>query len=324
VVKITNDLAEQDPENLIFESSMDAKLDISPSRVYSGVVVDYDGGWVYVERDTTTEEFRRRDTTMSAPNVKSAATARKRGQRYLRDLATEEHVISVAILVGPEQLNSARAGQRLLVKFSHLGPFYREWTWLRAIHRTTRELTPEVYELSFQLTTDNPAGGAACPSPTPAGSYWPLGGVTETSTANPSDGVVYYLRAGIFSPIEPTPGHIGSWHFPLFGAGGEGTLDGAGTKVSNRLRFIVVGDGTMSIQTEVIHVNGLIARLYHLDLTAPVHNVLDATYFGDTGDEFVIPISTHGGAHCIHWVDVADDYAGAGGWGWSGMTWETE
>jgi hypothetical protein len=301
---------------------MDAKLDISPSRVYSGVVVDYDGGWVYVERDTTVEEFRRRDTTMSAPNVKSAATARKRGQRYLRDLATEEHVISVAILVGPEQLNSARAGQRLLVKFSHLGPFYRDWTWLRAIHRTTRELTPEVYELSFQLTTDNPVLGAACPSPTAAGSYWPLGG--SGNVPNPSDGVVYYWRGGISFPHVPSPGQQGAWHFPIYSAGGEGQVDYAGDHVINKLRFIVVGDGTMTIHTEQ-HMGaerGMIARLYHDN---PIGDaVLDASYFVDAGDDFVIPVSTHGGVNCIHWVNVSDDHQNAGGkWGWSGMEWAT-
>jgi hypothetical protein len=320
-VRISNVLADHDPDNLTFAASRDAEIEVTPSRVYSGVVVDYDGGWVYVERESTIENFRRRDTTMMAPNVKSAATARARGRRYLRDLATEEHVITVAIQVPPEHLNRLRAGQRAQVKFTHLGPWYREWTWLRVVSRTVRELTPEVYEIAVELTTDNPADVAFCPNPTPAGDFWPLGG--SGNTPNPSaSGNVLYLRPGIAFPRAVTPGHVGVWHFPQYSAGGEGLTDYAGDCVQNHLRFVVVGDGTMSIQTQQ-HMGAhrpLTARLFHLVGNT---SVVDAMYQESAGDEFVIPISTHGGTICTHWVDIKDNHSACGGkWGWSRMTWE--
>jgi hypothetical protein len=267
---------------------------------------------------------------MMAPNVKSAATARARGRRYLRDLATEEHVVSAAILVPPEHLNKLRAGQRLQVKFTHLGPWYREWTWLRAISRTIREVTPEVYEIAVELTTDNPAGAAACPNPTPGGSYWPLGGSNPAKTAFPSDGVVYYLRPGLFYPITPTPGHVGTWHFAVFSLGGEGLTDYAGSRTQNRLRFIVVGGGIMTIQTQQFEsaYRPLIVRVFHAGVAASGGTqvggiAVDAVYLADAGDEIVVPVSTHDGTVCTHWVDVMDTGTEAGGkWGWSRMIWE--
>jgi hypothetical protein len=200
---------------------------------------------------------------------------------------------------------------------------------MRCLNRTVRPHSPEYVELALELTeitTPGVVSPVACPNPTPAGSYWPLGG--SGNTPNPSDGVVYYLRGGIFSPIVPTPGHQGSWHFPIYSAGGEGQVDYAGDHVINHLRFVVVGDGTMTIHTEQ-HMGaerGMIARVWHAAAPGQVPSpFLDATYFAGAGDDFVIPVTTHGGVNCVHWVNVSDNHQNAGGkWGWSGMDWETE
>jgi hypothetical protein len=123
----------------------------------------------------------------------------------------------------------------------------------------------------------------------------------------------------------PTPGHLGSWHFGALSAGGEGQIDYAGTCVQNRLRFIVVGGGTMAIQT-VAHPSGtreLSVRLFHFDPVAGT--TLDATYYITSGESVELPVSSHGGTTCIHWIDVMDRHIVCGGkWGWSGMTWSTE
>ena len=51
----------------------------------------------------------------------------------------------------------------------------------------------------------------------------------------------------------PTIDHIGNWNFPepYIGGGGPGTIDYAGDCAQNNLRFIVVGPGTLTIQTEM-------------------------------------------------------------------------
>jgi hypothetical protein len=306
------------------------KLRLDPSRVFDKVVVDYKNGYVVSSRPQTAVDFAigGRDTTMAAPNVTTAAAARARGARYLATLATEEFSISTAIIVDAADVNIIYWGQRVQVRFSWMPRGFDEFTWMRAVNRTVRPLAPAVgeipgsYEIAMELVGDAPGSpGVACSGLTASGSFYPLGG--SGNTPNPSGGNVFYWRPGITIPQVVTPGHQGIWHFPLYGAGGSGTVDQAGDCGQNRVRCLVVGDGTMVIHTSTVSSGrNLVAILCHADAGAPGGFVVDETQYEATGDDFTFNITTHGGVNCEHWVDVKDvgDICG-GKWGFAGFDW---
>lgn len=149
-IRITNNLADID-SSTTFAAAEDTKLTRDPSRVYSGVVVDYDGGYVYAERAATAERFTERDATMRAENVKTKAKATARAFRYLADISTEEDIITTAIIVEPEQANILREGHLVEVKLTHIGD-YSDWVSMRVLKRTFRELAPDVYQIAVELT----------------------------------------------------------------------------------------------------------------------------------------------------------------------------
>lgn len=142
------------------------------------------------------------------------------------------------------------------------------------------------------------------------------------ATPNPSDGNVFYLRPGITYPQEPTPGHVGSWHFPTFGAGGEGTVDSMGTCCLNIVRCCVVGEGTLVVHTaDTGGTVNLIATLNHSEPSDPNGVVVEETQTGEAGDDFTFEITTHAGVNCTHWVDVTDQGPCGTGWGFTGADW---
>lgn len=164
-LRISNDLEDVDAdgdtdpgagEDWTWAASLDSKLVRDPSRVFSGVWGNYDGGHVYEQRAATVTEFADRDTITSWPNVKSSAKATARAQRYLITISTEEDVITTSIEVGPEHVNDARAGWAIECKFTHL-PGYEEFGWMRIMARTVTFLTPRRYRITYTLSTSGPS-----------------------------------------------------------------------------------------------------------------------------------------------------------------------
>jgi hypothetical protein len=223
-----------DYEGLTFYPFVDTILTRSPSRVYSGVVVDYDGGYVYVTRDETATEFALggRDTTLSAPDVKSAAQARARGRRFLTDMATEEDSITTSIIVPAAQLNVVMPGHRIEVRFSHLPGYQDEYVWMRVANKKFRPLNHELYQIDLDLVA---------PAPTPptlplfgilrgsGGPYTTENGANLVHWANPGD------TPGPGFPLEPTTGlltvltdgsppHLNRTHYG-YQIDGDGTID---------------------------------------------------------------------------------------------------
>lgn len=156
-VGVTNDFAQVDRVN-VWLGSRDSRLELDPSRVFSGVFGNHDGGWVYETEPATETEFAKRDTVSSWPNVRKSARASARAERYLDDLDTEEEVVKTTILVTPEHVNDALHGDEIHVLFSHL-PGYEEWRPVRVLNRTVTFLTPGIYKIDLELSENGPADG---------------------------------------------------------------------------------------------------------------------------------------------------------------------
>lgn len=132
-------------------ASLDSNLVRDPSRVYSGMFGNYDGGFTYQTRFATIDDFANRDTVTSWPNVKTLAKAQARAQSQLQRLHTEEDVISTTILVAPANVNDAMAGDQIDARFSHL-PGYESFTPMRILDRTVTFLTPREYQIDYSLS----------------------------------------------------------------------------------------------------------------------------------------------------------------------------
>lgn len=160
-IKISNDPDEIDVDETgagtVFPPAATTRLTRDPSRVYSGVWMNYAKGHVYVQKNDTAEAFARRDVVSQVPNVKTKAKAKYRANRYLADISTEEDVITTAIVVLRAQANDIVEGQRVQVKFTHLAPEgYGDWVWMRVLNRTVREQNPAFVELALELSPDEP------------------------------------------------------------------------------------------------------------------------------------------------------------------------
>ena len=146
---------------ITFYPSIETTLRRDPSRIFSGVFGNFDGGYTYQSDSDIIAAFANRDTVANWPNIKTLAKAQARAFRYLADLGTtEEDVITTAILVTPEHVNDVRAGHRMSARFSHLLG-YEDWTDFRVIRRTVTITAPGIYEIGLDLT---PIG----PTPVPA------------------------------------------------------------------------------------------------------------------------------------------------------------
>jgi len=234
-VLISNDLADlsaYEYEGNIYAPAIESKLTRDPSRVYSGTYLAYASSFVYVQRESTAEAFARRDSFTSAPNVKTKAKATTRANRILSDIDTEEDVISTAIIVRRTQVNAVIQGQRLQVKFTHF-PGYEDWTWVRVLNRTVRELGPDQIELAMELSPEEPVdtgGGGASntygilrrswntgPYPT---CHWHFPG------DNPEAGYAYEPTVGLITPYSDSDS-LGWAPYIYIGwlIGGTGTID---------------------------------------------------------------------------------------------------
>ena len=307
----------------------DATLRRTPESVFSRAILPYRNGTVMEERGATASNFRRRDGVAPNSNVKSAERASRQAREFLRQHKTEEDEIECTIEVPGGAVNLVHAGDRIQCQFGHFGPEgYSGWTYMRVKERRVRpkarSSAPAVYEMSLRLSPQE-AGNVASSCPyelTPAGTYYPLGRVGDgwgnEVTPKPSDGVVYYLRPGVFYPSTPTPGYQGgwTWHFPELGVGGATTTDYAGDCVQNELRFILVGAGHVALQTKA-HPTG----------TRPMSGSWGqepnsyANSLGQWNSGALVEFDITG--DCVNIVHIGDGSGSpcGGKWGWSSMVW---
>lgn len=164
-IKISNILSEVDG-SVTFAPNTDAELARSPSRVFSGVRVNYDGGFTYRTDAATATTFNAtRDTIYDQPNIKSSTVAQARGDTQLALMDTEEDVITCTILVPAAHVNDVRAGMRIQAKFSHFPDYNASYTWMRVLNRTVTLIVPSgttgpqgYYEIGLTLSPQPPSG----------------------------------------------------------------------------------------------------------------------------------------------------------------------
>lgn len=161
--KISNVLSDVDGST-VFAPYGDAELVRSPSRVFSGERVNYDGGAVYRTRGATASVFfATRDTIYDAVNVKTLAKASARGDANLITISSEDDVITCTILVPAANVNDIRNGMRVQAKFSHfttpVADYSSDYVWFRVLNRTVTLIEPQnttgapgLYEIGLTLS----------------------------------------------------------------------------------------------------------------------------------------------------------------------------
>ena len=160
-IKISNTLGDVDGST-VFAPSADWALNRDPSRVYSGVYLQYGERYsaVYETSATVLSNIgHKRETSVQDSAVRTAAKATRSADRWLTEAETEYDTITVTLHKVPAAtVNLIRAGQRLQVKATHL-PGYTSYTWLRVIRRTVSQDgdTQLLYKLELEL--GNPKQG---------------------------------------------------------------------------------------------------------------------------------------------------------------------
>jgi hypothetical protein len=150
-LRLTNILGYVDNDITFGVSETDTKLNRDPSRVYSGVVLPYVGGEVYVQSDAIAAEFIRRDTTAPSVNVKTSAKATARANRYLADATTEADVITTSFLVPLAKVNHLVEGQAVQCRFTHFPGYDQGWNWMRVLKRTVTATSEEYYTIEVEM-----------------------------------------------------------------------------------------------------------------------------------------------------------------------------
>ena len=283
-LRITNVLGFVD-NDITFGASRDTQMTRDPARVFSGVVLPFVGGEVYVQNDTIANTFVRRDTTAPSVNVKTSAKATARANRYIADATTEADRIVTSIEVPLSRVNHIMHGMAVQVWLSHFPGYDTGWNWMRVLQRTVTATSEEFYTLELTmaaavggllagggLTSD----GATYPAPpivapvalqtcvarnmltysyTATGTRVGLGPPVRNPVSGNLEYVAteflgYYGAGGGMSEY-PTAGEIGNW-----GNGGvndcvytSGGIDYGGGGLSNYVRVRVIGPGSLTVQT---------------------------------------------------------------------------
>lgn len=218
-------------------ASLDTELNRDPSRIFSGVFGNYDGGYTYQSDAGVIAAYANRDTIANWPNVKTLTKAQARALRMIADLGTAgpEDVITTTILVPPEHVNDARPGQLIVARFTHL-PGYEDPTYFRILRRTTTRIAPAVGEqVSYSVEFDL----SPIPTPPPPPSCEDLLGLTVTE-----DGPVEWDDVpGFFTNLTTTPptpvgtgiNYVGWMGATGFTASGDWNLDSGAYTLLNEL-----------------------------------------------------------------------------------------
>jgi hypothetical protein len=330
-IRISNDPTDAIDHVTVFAPLGDATdFAEDPDDVYAGAYGAYGTGHVYVERAATAAAFVDRDGTTEDSGIKTAEAATIAAETFLDESDAEEQAIDVTLRMREAQVNLAMPGFRIQTKMIHLAP--EGWAsgngrWARiARRRVSQPLKTDFdYNVALHLLPQEaPPAAVNCSdtwTDTPAGTYYPLGSPTGSSPANPSDGVIYYFRGGLGDPTTPDDiGYIGEWNFGVFGPGGAGTIDYAGTCVQNILILMTVGNGTWTIQTE--RYGGLVKPLWVNMGPAGFASPSELVATIASGDSVEVVIDDTSAGDCIRWVKIRDTGGACGGkWGFSQGVW---
>lgn len=148
-LRLSNVLADVD-ETWTFALSQDAELVRDPSRVYSHIYLPWENGAAFVENLTTAVNFSTRHAPMDGYNVKTAAQAEARANRYLADASTEEDVLTTSCWLPAAKVNFLMQGMRVQVKALHL-PGLSDFVWGRVLSRTVRQVSETHYEVRLDI-----------------------------------------------------------------------------------------------------------------------------------------------------------------------------
>lgn len=307
-----------DGTSLVWPISGDTKLTRDPSRVYSGVNVEYEKGSVFRNDGTTATAFTRRDFVAPSGNVKTKAKAVARAIRYLDDLDTQDERITTTVEVPASKATMLRAGRRVAFKATHLPGYSTGFTYLRILSCTIRPAAAGTkYRMTLEMGTTNMEASfsGACAaigvSLTEAGTYGGNGSATTQAPGN-----LFYVKAGSPAPwpTVPTTGHVGGWNFPDY------ANDAAGDNAGNTAYVVVAGPGTLTIT-----VADYLGSAHSFDALVKYesggiglqHASLNLTGQSEGALVFEIPDDSH----CFHWVEVGDD-GSVGGGKWQFVSWD--
>ena len=121
-----------DGSSLIWPISDDSELTRDPSRVYSGVYIEYEGGALYRHSAATAAAFCRRDFVAPSLNVKTKAKASARAARYLADLDEQDERITTTVILPKAIASQMRSGMRVPYRATHQ-PGYESYRYCRIL-----------------------------------------------------------------------------------------------------------------------------------------------------------------------------------------------
>jgi hypothetical protein len=176
---------------------LDAQLVRDPSRVFAGVLVQYAGGHEYRTKPETAVTYGWRDAVVSAPNVKTAAKAQARGDRYLADASDEDDTLTFSVLLPRAHVNDWRAGEAGQVHFAHLPGYSADFRQVRCIRRTVRQDLSEPVRFYTIVYVATPM----TPTPSGAADRWKSGDGSLSSGGSESGAIPILPRA-------TTPGNL--------------------------------------------------------------------------------------------------------------------
>ena len=328
---ISNDLA--DSSATVLAPFQEAELDVDGEDVYSGAFATHSKHFVYRRRPATAEAFVDRDGITEDSLIRTNSTAGRDALTFLNQSATEEQTLPVTLKLTAAQAGLVQAGMRIETRMTHMAPE----GWDPAIYarnlrkRVTQPLnTDGVYHAALDLVPQEEFEEVAvCEfENTPAGTYYPLGGAD--GFANPvGTNIAYYIRAGLAGPYSgPNPDFIGRWHFSYQldngSPGGSGTTDTFASGFGNSLQFLLVGNGTLTIQTEQWQGQEQPFTIEIVHVNADGSNEIVGSDAGVAGQSIEVEVTTADDPACLNVVRLAADDREEGvhiGMGWSAAEW---
>jgi hypothetical protein len=150
---LSNTIGESNGTTVFNYSIERTYLNRDPSRVASGIYLEYDGGLVYAQNPVTTDNFAAIDWAAPSVNVKTLAKATARADRYLVDAASEHEVIHVVQTDVPRaSVNAIKKGHLVSFKASYMTG-YEDYTVCRVLYRQVTEIAEDP-ESSFEIEMD--------------------------------------------------------------------------------------------------------------------------------------------------------------------------
>ena len=349
-LRLTNILGYVDNNICFGVSETETKLNRDPSRVYSGVILPFVGGEVYVQSSAVGNAFVYRDTTAPSVNVKTTAKATARANRYIADAATETDLISTSIVVPLSHVNHLKEGMAVQGRFAHMPGYDTGWTWMRVLRRTVTATSEEFYTIAVELGAavgGLDAGGGrtsdGVPYPAP-----PIVDPSPLQSCVAGDGLTYFYTVGGTRQGLVPHGAVpddGNWHvtstdflhitqlgypasqFPLAGQDGNmgnggvnncvyyssGTTYGLGG-LAVAAYLTVIGPGTLTVTTTP----GVGSCNNDQDVTLELYNsgsaMVEASDTKAVGTALSLTVND---AHCDHHFTVTS----AGQFGLVSATW---